>query len=100
MGRKLFVHQHRPAAVRLPRRAPERAGGGGARRGVRRQLTTQLKPELDERAEDVRGHTVEALDVVCGFQARDSMRPQQGLDVDAAKAVVVHAVLQLLAARS
>ena len=67
---------------------------------LRRQLTAQLKPELDELAKDVRGHTIEALDVLAGFQAWDSMRRQQGLDVDTAKAVVVHAVRRLLAARS
>lgn len=67
---------------------------------LRQQTTAQLAPELDAMPARARELTVEALDAITGFQAWDSMRRHQGLGVDAAKAVVVHAVTRLLAACS
>jgi AcrR family transcriptional regulator len=67
---------------------------------LRQQVTMQLAAELDGVSDAVRERTVEALDVMTGFQAWDSMRRDQRLDVDAAKAVVVHAVGRLFDAGS
>jgi hypothetical protein len=63
---------------------------------LRGQTTTQFAPELHPMPADRRRIVVEALDLATGWPAWDAMRRLQGLEPDAARAVVAHVVTRLL----
>ncbi|MEA3019657.1 MAG: TetR/AcrR family transcriptional regulator, regulator of autoinduction and epiphytic fitness [Actinomycetota bacterium] len=65
---------------------------------LRQQITTLFVHELEALPERQRRTVLDALDVMSGWSAWDSLRTEQGLGADAARAVVTHTITQLLQA--
>jgi AcrR family transcriptional regulator len=63
---------------------------------LRAQLEHQFGAELDAPSGDARARLVDALDVLCSFEAWDRMRVHQGLDARAASATLTEALHRLL----
>lgn len=63
---------------------------------LRAQLLVVFTAELDELPEEKRRVVVEAIDAATGWPAWDALRREQGLDVGASVAVVVHTLTRLL----
>ena len=63
---------------------------------LRAQLVALFTAELDDLPDERRRVVVEAIDAATGWPAWDTLRREQGLDVDSSVAVVVHTLTRLL----